>query len=117
MIEELKRDLKALATVDQPTDYTLRPEWVAVRAAAALQYIEALETGFGKIEASAVREEGIGIMEEMKIADTEKECYAEASESKVCFGNYIDEKGICCEDGLTGLCSYCVECRRVCVNV
>lgn len=57
MIEELKRDLKALATVDQPTDYTLRPEWVAVRAAAALQYIEALETGFGKIEASAVREE------------------------------------------------------------
>ena len=56
-IEKLKADLKSLATVEEYIDYSLNPEWVATRAAAALQYIEALEAGFKKIEALAVCEE------------------------------------------------------------
>ena len=48
------------------------------------------------------------------IEDTEKEYYKEANESNMCFGNYIDSEGNVCDEGSSGLCNYCVECRRVC---
>lgn len=41
----------------------------------------------------------------------------EGEEHKSCYGNYMDENGEICKEGSSGLCSYCDECRRDCVNV
>lgn len=40
----------------------------------------------------------------------------EAKEHKACFGKYYDEYGLPCEDGSSGLCSYCVECQQECID-
>ena len=39
----------------------------------------------------------------------------EGKNHKSCFGEYYDKDGNVCEDGKSGLCSYCVECQRECI--
>lgn len=56
-------------------------------------------------------------MQEKELSDEEKEIYEEAKEHKACFGKYVDENDYFCEDGTSGLCNYCVECRRACVYI
>ena len=36
----------------------------------------------------------------------------EGQEHMLCFGKYYDETGYPCENGSSGLCSYCMECQR-----
>ena len=45
-----------------------------------------------------------------------EEYVEEGRNHKSCFGNYCDEDGNVCEDGSSGLCNYCVECKRNCIN-
>lgn len=47
----------------------------------------------------------------------ENEDNNEGKDHKSCYGNYINENGDICEEGSSGLCNYCVECRRDSGNV
>lgn len=52
-----------------------------------------------------------------EFTNNDKEYYEGANEHMSCFGNYVDKDNNFCEDGTSGSCSYCEECRRVCIYI